>query len=135
MIGPAKLAGILLERAADQIVVGIGVNLAYPPQIEGRQTVALADLGIAVTPPDFATLLAATFAAELDRWREHGLTPLIARWTTRAHPRGTRLTISDGADAGVTGSFDSLDPAGALRLRLDDGSLRLVTAGEVRYAA
>ena len=134
MIGPAKLAGILLERAADQIVVGIGVNLAYPPEIEGRQTVALVDLATTIAAPDFATLLATTFAAELARWRADGLAPLIARWTDRAHPLGTRLTISDGADAGVTGVFDSLDPTGALRLRLDDGALRLVTAGEVRYA-
>lgn len=134
LIGPAKLAGILLERAGDQIVVGIGVNLAYPPDVEGRATVALADLGSRLTVTDFAVSLAAAFATELNLWRTQGLTPLIARWTERAHPRGTRLTISEGGDAGLTGAFDGLDDGGALRLRLDDGALRLVTAGEVRYA-
>lgn len=134
-VGSAKLAGILLERAADQVVVGIGVNLAYAPEVAGRETVSLADLGTSLTPQDFAPLLAATFATELVRWRADGLTPLIARWTDRAHPRGTRLTIGEGSDAGLTGAFDSLDESGGLRLRLGDGQMRTITAGEVRYAA
>lgn len=134
LIGPAKLAGILLERLGDQVVVGIGVNLAYPPDVEGRATVALADLGCRLAVTDFTVRLAAVFATELDLWRTQGLTQIIAHWTDRAHPRGTRLTISEGSDAGLTGAFDGLDDSGALRLRLDDGALRLVTAGEVRYA-
>ena len=85
--------------------------------------------------PEFANRLADSFALELDRWRTNGLPSLIARWTEHAHIRGTMLTISDGADAGLSGAFDSLDESGSLRLRLPDGSLRLVTAGEVRYAA
>ncbi len=134
LIGPAKLAGILLERAADQIVVGIGVNLATAPEVAGRDTTALAAFGTSIGTEVFAARLAPIFASELALWRENGLPPLIARWTERAHPRGARLTISEGVDAGLTGAFDSLDPTGALRLRLDDGALRLVTAGEVRYA-
>lgn len=134
-VGPAKLAGILLERAGDQIVIGIGVNLAYAPEVAGRETVSLAGLGANITPQAFAPLLAITFATELARWRTDGITQTIARWTARAHPRGTRLTISEGSDAGLTGAFDGLDATGSLRLRLDDGALRLVTAGEVRYAA
>ena len=133
-VGPAKLAGILLERAVDQIVVGIGVNLAYAPEVAGRETMSLADLGTSITPQAFASLLATTFAEELTRWRTDGITQTIAHWTDRAHPHGTRLTISEGSDAGLTGAFDGLDATGSLRLRLDDGALRLVTAGEVRYA-
>lgn len=135
LIGAAKLAGILLERTSDHVVVGVGVNLAYSPELEGRETVALADLGTRIAVPEFANRLADSFALELDRWRTNGLPSLIARWTEHAHIRGTMLTISDGADAGLSGAFDSLDESGSLRLRLPDGSLRLVTAGEVRYAA
>ncbi len=134
LVGQAKLAGILLERSGDQIVVGIGVNLAYAPEIAGRETIALAALSPLVPPPVFAELLAAALAREVDRWRSDGLAPLIARWTERAHPQGTMLTMTEGADAGLTGAFAGLDPSGALRLRLDNGSLHLVTAGEVRYA-
>lgn len=134
LVGSAKLAGILLERSGDQIVIGIGVNLDYAPEIEGRETIALTALCSPVHPRAFADSLAATVALEVERWRTDGLAALIAHWTKLAHPRGTMLTLTEGADTGLTGAFDGLDASGALRLRLDNGSLHLVTAGEVRYA-
>ena len=44
LVDGAKLAGILLERQGDAVVVGIGVNLASAPTVPDRQTVALVDL-------------------------------------------------------------------------------------------
>ena len=41
MFAGAKLAGILLEREGDSVIVGIGVNLAIAPQVPGRETLAL----------------------------------------------------------------------------------------------
>jgi len=56
----AKLAGILLEREGEALVVGIGVNLAQAPYIEGRATVALSQLvptpDLTVAPPGEAVL-------------------------------------------------------------------------------
>ncbi len=43
-----------------------------------------------------------------------------------SHPVGTPLITADGA-----GRFDGLDEAGALRLRMIDGTIRLVHAGDV----
>ena len=43
MIGGAKLAGILLEREGDAVVIGIGVNLASAPKLPDRATIALAE--------------------------------------------------------------------------------------------
>jgi BirA family biotin operon repressor/biotin-[acetyl-CoA-carboxylase] ligase len=37
MIDRAKLAGILLERVADSVIVGIGVNLASAPHLPDRE--------------------------------------------------------------------------------------------------
>ena len=36
LLDGGKLAGVLLERSGDRIAVGIGVNLAEAPVIEGR---------------------------------------------------------------------------------------------------
>ena len=58
----AKLAGILLEREGDALVVGIGVNLADAPDIPGRATVALAAFGPAPDRELFAGALAKAFA-------------------------------------------------------------------------
>ena len=134
MIGPAKLAGILLERVGQAVVVGIGVNLAQAPQVEGRQTMALAAFG---PPPDrdhFATSLARQFDIELERWRSFGLDPLIRRWQAAAHPPGTPLAVGEPGEALLTGEFAGLSADGALQLRLADGTTRVIHAGEVRLA-
>lgn len=131
-IGQAKLAGILLERAGNGVVVGIGVNLARAPDVEGRETIALAQFGPAPDRDLFARDLAASFSAELGRWRDTGLKPLIARWLAAAHPPGTPLLVGEPGEVPVEGQFYGLDPDGALILSLADGTRQIIHAGEVR---
>lgn len=134
MVGRAKLAGTLLERVGDTVIVGIGVNLAQAPVVEGRETVALSAFG---PPPDrdaFAADLERAFAAELALWRNSGLSATIARWQAAAHPPGTPLSVSDGSAGRITGTFAGLDAEGALQLALADGTRRTIHAGEVFFA-
>jgi BirA family biotin operon repressor/biotin-[acetyl-CoA-carboxylase] ligase len=56
---------------------------------------------------------------------------LAHAWLSRAHALGTEMTVHTSADETVSGTFDGIDPDGALRLRKDDGSLELVRAGDV----
>ena len=131
----AKLAGILLERQDEAIVVGIGVNLAAAPQLPDRKTIALAELGPAPARDFFARELAVRFASELERWRTYGLEPLVRRWEAAAHSAGTRLTVAPPGEPAITGAFAGLTPDGALSLRLDNGSQRVIHAGDVMLAS
>lgn len=123
-----KVAGILLERSGDVVVVGFGVNLASAPELPDRKS---ASLGGKIMPQAFAPLLAASFARLLGLWRtsEPGL--LAHAWLARAHPIGVTLTVHAGPNDTLTARFDGLEPDGALRLRRDDGSLDIVRAGDV----
>ena len=134
MIGQAKLAGILLERVGDAVVVGIGVNLANAPQLPDRKTVALTEFGPAPDRDLFATALAECFATDIGRWRTYGLGPVIARWQAAAHPQGTALLVGEPGEPAVAGTFAGLSDDGALLLRLADGTKRSIHAGEVRLA-
>jgi len=134
MVGPAKLAGILLEREGDAVIVGIGANLANAPDLPDRPAIALAGLGAAPAPESFAAELAGHLARDLGRWRTYGLGPVIARWLAAAHPVGTALNVEDAAGSRTSGTFAGLSDEGMLQLRLADGSLRAIHAGEVRYA-
>ena len=134
LIGPAKLGGVLLERVGDTVIVGIGVNLAAAPEIDGRETVSLAKFGPAPDCSAFAADLAAAFAAEVGFWRGGGLAPVIARWLAAAHPAGTPLLVGEPDETPVQGQFWGLDPDGALILRRADGTRQSVHAGEVRLA-
>jgi BirA family biotin operon repressor/biotin-[acetyl-CoA-carboxylase] ligase len=128
MIGEAKLAGVLLERVEDSVLIGIGVNLAIAPKLPDRQTAAL-------EAPDrdaFAVDLVRQFDLELDRWRSFGLAPIVARWLAAAHPLGTPLAVGEPGEAPLSGQFAGLTEHGALQLRLADGTTRVIQAGEVR---
>jgi BirA family biotin operon repressor/biotin-[acetyl-CoA-carboxylase] ligase len=134
LVDGAKLAGILLERRGDSVVVGIGVNLRQAPQLADRATCALADFGPAPEVDDFAERLAAAFAAQIALWRAYGFGSLIARWQGAAHAIGTPLSVTDPGHGAIHGRFAGLDEAGALRLALADGTTRIVHAGDVNLA-
>ena len=134
LIGEAKLAGILLERVADAVVVGIGVNLAAAPELPGRATVALSAYGPAPDRDTFATTLAQSFDRELERWRTFGTESLVRRWLIAGHPLGTPLLVGEPGTEPLSGTFAGLTADGALQLRLADGTTRVLHAGEVRLA-
>ena len=131
LIGGAKLSGILLERAGDAIVIGIGVNLAHHPDLPDRPTTSLAAQGAPVDPATLLDVLADAFARWLARWRHEGLDPVRRRWLDRAHPVGTALTTHLPDGSRVEGLFDGLDAEGALILRAADGNRRVIHAGDV----
>lgn len=131
LLGGAKLAGILLERTEDAVVIGIGVNLAHHPDGLERPVTALAAHGCVVDPGDFLNSLTRTFSGWLARWRSEGIAPIRARWLEAAHQPATALSarLPDGTI--VTGAFETLGPDGALILRLADGTARAIHAGDV----
>lgn len=127
LMAGAKFCGLLLEMGQGAVVVGIGVNLAAAPEIADRKTDALKGL----TRDAFAQVLAAQFALELQRWREYGAEPIMRRWQTAAHKLGTPLSVHGSDGDTVSGQFDGLDATGALRLRLPDGTVQVIHAGDV----
>ncbi|QZH74669.1 MAG: biotin--[acetyl-CoA-carboxylase] ligase [Erythrobacter sp.] len=131
MLDRAKLSGILLEREGDYAVIGIGVNLAAAPLVEGRTVGSLASSGPAPARDAFAADLAAQMATEVRRWREFGIGPILNRWRAAAHPPGTLLTLQESDGTSTRGTFDSIGDDGTLHLRLPDGSTRAIHAGDV----
>jgi len=131
MAGNAKLAGILLERDGDAVIIGLGINLAVAPPAADRPTTCLADLGgAAPDPAPFLEDLAMAFAHWVARWRGEGLGPVRQRWIERAHPVGTALA-ANAPEGPIEGLFDGLEPDGTLRLRRADGRIERISAGDV----
>ena len=135
LLSGVKFCGILLEREGHHAVIGIGVNLAEAPRLADRETLALAEFGPAPDRDLFAHDLAHAFAIELGRWRQYGTGPMFSRWQAAAHRPGTRLSVHAGSAERITGTYTGLADDGALRLRLDDGSLRTIHAGDVMLEA
>lgn len=135
-----KLSGSLIEsgRMADGrlwLALGIGVNLAEAPKAVERPATALADhlrsdVAAPPTPHEALSILAAAVARRMALWETGGFEAVVAAWSARAANLGKRCTAALPNES-VEGVAEALEPDGALRLRLDDGSIRRITAGDV----
>ncbi len=131
LLSRAKFCGLLLEREGDSIIIGVGINLAAAPEIDGRKVGALSD----ATPTPSRDLVAQRLAAQLEievrRWREFGVGPIMNRWRAAAHPVGTALRVHQPGGTAISGEFAGLEDDGALRLRLPDDAVHVIHAGDV----
>ena len=139
LLGGLKVSGILIEsgpRAAGGLwlAVGIGVNLARKPVDAERPTTALGPhLNISPPRPEAAVeLLAAAFERWSDVWERLGFPAIADAWTARAHGLGEPCVARLGAET-LEGVAEGLDGDGALRLRLPNGSIRRISAGDVFF--
>ncbi|VXC44143.1 Biotin--protein ligase [Sphingomonas sp. 8AM] len=131
LLDGAKLSGILLERGAAHVVVGIGVNVAHHPVLGDRATTSLRAAGATIDAATLLDQLARRFAEWLSVWRGQGMGPVAARWSERAHPVGTMLSVRLPDQTTLEGQFIGLDASGALLLGLADGARHVIHAGDV----
>ena len=132
LVDGAKIAGILLERAGDSIVVGIGINVVGHPEGLDRPVTSLAAQGAADAQASaLIERLAELFAHWLAIWRAQGLDPVRAHWLLNAHASGTAMRVVQPDGETVEGTFDTLDQQGMLILRLANGDTRAIHAGDI----
>src|SRR6185295_4186783 len=122
LVGGRKIAGVLLERRGDAVILGIGINVtrdAIPSELAERAT-SIADEG---GSPDREALLA------IGRWRARlerdGFEPVRAQWMAQTGMLGRPVTVE-----GVAGTALGIDTDGALLVQTETGPTR-VLAGDV----
>ena len=141
LLGASKIAGVLLESRAngsekipEWVVVGAGINLASHP--EGTEFPATSLAAEGYPPPQPAQALetyVAAFARWRARWLDGGLAAVLEPY--RRHLRGVGAPISVRVEGEtVRGIFDALEDDGTLALRLADGPIRRISAGDVFFA-
>lgn len=129
----AKLAGILVEGEGTPLsaAIGIGVNCTDHPDGTDYPATDFAAEGVKVTPVCLFRALSAAMVRRLRQWErgEHFAT-IRADWLERASGLGHELRVRL-AERELTGRFQSLDTAGRLLLRLPDGGIEVIAAGDV----
>ena len=132
LCGGAKLAGILIEAEGTRpliVAVGIGVNCRHHPATTDYAATDLAAQGAPVTAEKLFAALSGAMVARLREWGA-GFAPIRSEWLRRAGALGAQLRVRLGARE-LAGRFETLDEAGRLVLRLADGTLETIAAGEV----
>ena len=139
LIDGKKIAGLLTEMSAEpdrirHIVLGIGVNVnmdvrELAPDVRKTATTLAAVTGTRVD----RTALARTLLAGLEKWYQRFLkneADVLDAWKELNVTLGNRVAVS-GAGTMLEGLARGIDAEGRLIIRLDDGTLLPVTAGDV----
>lgn len=135
-----KVAGMLLESETDRdgdlrwLVVGIGINVdSHPTEVRFPAT-SLRACGAAdeVTADTVLDTFCRRFRTGYAGWLRDGFPPVRRAWLARAVGLGGAIRANT-ATASIEGVFEDVDSAGALVLRLADGSRTTVSAGDVHF--
>ncbi|MEQ9144658.1 MAG: biotin--[acetyl-CoA-carboxylase] ligase [Parvibaculaceae bacterium] len=140
LIDGKKASGILLESESDGgaevswLAIGIGLNLAHFPEDTPYPATSLRAVS-GETPSVEAALTA--LAAGFDRWFRRwqaggGFARVREAWLARARGVGGAVTVRLPEET-LEGTFEGIEPDGALRLRLANGTVRLISAGDVFF--
>ncbi len=139
LIDGRKAAGILVESGSLQdgrlwMAVGIGINLVTGPQSAERPSTTFAEHmpGPPPTPQAALGILAGAFEAWRVAWSTRGFPAIAEGWTRKAHGLG-QACIARLPQEAIAGIAEGMDEDGALRLRLADGQVRRITAGDIFF--
>jgi len=139
LISGQKVSGLLTEMSAEQdrirhIVLGIGVDVnmemgELPPEVRGLTTTLAAEAGAKIN----RTALLQQLLRDLESWYQKFLkndADILEEWKQLNLTIGNRVTVS-GAGESLEGLAQGVDNEGRLIVRLDDGTIRTVAAGDV----
>ncbi len=135
LVDGAKISGILLEAPVVAgkpfVVIGIGINCQSYPRLARYEATSLLQAGCSASASQVFAALTEALHDRLRTWnRGAGFDTIGQLWKQRAFRLGKRVRVCDGKDR-LEGTFADIDEWGRMVLRLDDGSRRLVSAGDV----
>lgn len=137
LIGPDKLAGILIDVAGEStgvcnVVVGIGLNVHQPDwsSESDYQWCDLRGAGVNVDRNELAADLISVITAMLSEFAISGFSPLTQRWNGLSSYAGKMVRVGGDASSVIVGRMTGVDETGALlvdvngeQLRIDDSSV------------
>jgi BirA family biotin operon repressor/biotin-[acetyl-CoA-carboxylase] ligase len=136
LINGKKIAGILLEsiniQGKNNIVIGIGVNIAQTPAILQDQASSLYDEGIKFSnSEEFLNVLVNNFDLLYKEWcASQNFTKIRENWMKHAYSLGQVVSIDNGVQR-VSGIFKDIAMDGAIRLQLTSGEIQAFVSGSL----
>jgi BirA family transcriptional regulator, biotin operon repressor / biotin---[acetyl-CoA-carboxylase] ligase len=134
-----KLGGILIETARDGdscwAVIGIGINMALPQQLDGATAaIAAAAPELQADRGQVIAALTTALAENLALFEQQGFAAFAARWNMRHAHAGKQVNIIDRGAVMHSGRAAGVDAQGCLQLDTAQGRVAIV-AGDVSLRA
>lgn len=137
LLDDRKVAGLLLEVHEGAVVLGCGVNCMNAPAKTTGWAAGFLNQQ-ADDPAVDADMVMESLAVRLcdryNNWQKFGFATMVADWIDAAAHIGMVTEARQSNGETVTGVFETLSSEGSMLLRLADGSLREMTAGDVLRA-
>jgi BirA family biotin operon repressor/biotin-[acetyl-CoA-carboxylase] ligase len=129
LLSGKKIAGILLEKDGDFIVVGVGVNLISNPDKTNYPAGNLKDLGINLEKINLLKSFLDQFKNLQQEWHDFGFLPIRNLWLEKAFHIGKEINVNL-PDNSLKGIFKNLDKDGNLVLTVNNEEI-LISSGEI----
>ena len=136
LIGQKKVAGILTELEAEQdrvhfVILGIGINCNTALNLLPETATSIAEeLGKPVSRTVVARELLRSLESFYTLWLEKGFSEIANLWRQHSSILGKIVRVRF-RDDNLEGVATDIDEQGALIIRLDNGIMKKVTAGDV----
>jgi BirA family biotin operon repressor/biotin-[acetyl-CoA-carboxylase] ligase len=140
LVGEKKISGILSEAietpAGHAVIVGIGINLnliGLGDDLRDTSTSIESESGTRHSQDDIARRLTSQLSRLYDILRQNdGQARILELWRHRStYFSGKQVRVAVENEI-IDGTTEGLENNGALRLRLADGSLKVIQAGDVQ---
>ncbi len=135
-----KISGILLESSSgarsSKVVVGIGVNCSHYPQDTLFPATSLAKHGVKMESQELFARLAEEFANQLRVWdRGNNFGAIRNMWLKNAAGIGEPVEVHLQGSEPLSGEFLDIDDRGQMLIRLEGGTVRQISVGDVFFPA
>jgi BirA family biotin operon repressor/biotin-[acetyl-CoA-carboxylase] ligase len=140
LINGKKVCGILVEIGAEMdrvkyVVLGIGINVnssaeVWSDDIKFKTTSLKEQKGITVNRVDLVRSILTQLEETYLGCQKHGFDPVLDEWRSWCVTQQCQARV-ETINGSFTGWIEGIDNSGALLLRLDDGTLKNFTSGEV----
>ena len=136
LVNGRKVSGILAESSANQLVIGIGLNVnmrALDAEAIDRPATSLQiETGRNYEVSDVLDVLLTFLERRLADWEEGGFNAISAAWCDRCYQLGQKVEVGDG-DQLQTGILAGFGTAGQLILRKDSSEEVEIWVGDVAF--
>ena len=139
LIGGKKLAGILIESTClngmNYVVIGIGVNTHFMPDVQNAEATSLFNEGIILKNSDyFLSSLMSKFQTHYFRWiNDDSFYNTRNQWLKFAYNLNSVITLDNGTSK-VSGIFRGIDQEGAICIETAEGVVLSFSSGQVTFS-
>ena len=130
LIDSKKVAGILLEKDANFMVLGVGVNINSHPENTNYPACNLNEQGFQIVDKiDLLKKFLDNFSILYQKWLDFGFVPIRNLWLEKAFNLNQEIAVNL-PNQSLRGIFKNLDEKGNLVLEVNN-QIQLIASGEV----